>query len=340
MGGRKVTGIAVLRACRRLGRRLLTRAAAGSPPVCVDPGPRRRYYGTRNQRFEANSIFNSDETFTNRDSQETPQGDYKMMAVVISRRQRNSLVIVRAIGLSLLVGSALLYAPAAEAALRHQYSFNTAVGTGGTFNDLVGGATGTLFGAATISGGNTGQLILPGAGAGESGDHARLAVTSVNLNTYTNVTFAMWTTWNGGGIWQRYFDIGGHSISAPANGGNTIWMSPDTGGAEPSGIRLAISNVDLNTQSGFNNEQNISTATPAPIGVQRHVVGVFNGTNDQMRIYVDGAQVAQNSVPVTHMLSLLQNDFFLLGGSLYGADPSFNASNNQFEIYDTALSAA
>jgi len=236
----------------------------------------------------------------------------------------------------------MVFVPRADAVLRHQYTFNTAAPVGGTFEDLVGNADGTLFGTASVSGGNTGQLILPGGGSGETGNHAALlpnGVDGININTYTNVTFSLWATWNGGGVWQRYLDFGGHSISAPANGGNTIFMTPDAGGGEPSGIRLALSNVDLNTQSGFNNEQSISAANPAPVGAERHVVGVFDGASDQMRIYVNGIQVAQNAAPVTHMLSLLQTDAAFLGAALYN-DPNFAGSINQFEIYDTALTGA
>src|SRR3989304_1227607 len=264
-----------------------------------------------------------------------------MMAAVTCERRLTGRNYLHLLTLAIaVVGCVNSLAPHAEAALQHQYTFNTAAGAGGTFQDAVGNADGTLFGTATVSGGNTGQLILPGGGAGENGNHAALLASGtdgININTYTNVPFSLWATWNGGGVWQRYLDFGGHSISAPANGGNTIFMTPDAGGAP--GMRLAISNVDLNTQSGFNNEQNIFAVDAAPIGAERHIVGVFDGTNDQMRIYVNGIQVAQNATPVTHQLSLLQTTGAYLGAAFYN-DPNFSGSINQFEIYDTALSAA
>lgn len=264
-----------------------------------------------------------------------------MFATLISVRRRSVRCAARAWSpvLALTLG-VLAFVPHAGAALRHQYTFNTAASAGGTFQDQVGNAHGTLFGATTVSGGNNGQLVLPGGGFGEAGSHASLLPNGpdgININTYTNATFSFWATWDGTGDWQRYFDFGGHSISAPANGGNTIFMTPNAGGAP--GIRLAISNIDLNTQSGFNNEQSVSAVDTAPFGQERHIVGVFDGTNDQMRIYVNGVQVAANTTPVTHLLSALQTDSAFLGAALYN-DANFVGSINQFEIYDTALSGA
>ena len=263
------------------------------------------------------------------------------MAAVICERRLTGQIMLHLLSLGAAsLACAMVLAPHANAALRHQYTFNTAVPASGVFQDLTGNADGTLFGTATVSGGNTGQLILPGGGSGEVGNHAALlpnGTDGININTYTSVTFSLWATWNGATDWQRYLDFGGHSTSAPANGGNTIFMTPNAGGAP--GVRLAISNVDLATQSGFNNEQSISAVDAAPVGVERHVVGVFDGTNDQMRLYVNGLQVAQSATPVTHMLSLIQTDAAYLGAALYN-DPNFVGSINQFEMYDTPLTNA
>lgn len=242
---------------------------------------------------------------------------------------------------AVVLTSAVCLIPVAEGALTHRYTFNTDAAAGGTFEDSApgGNADGTLSGTATISGG---QLMLPGGGTGETGNHASLLANGtdgININTYTNASFSFWATANATPDWGRYFDFGGHSTATPANGGNTIFMTANAGGAD--GLRMAISNIDLATQSGFNNEQNISVTNEAlpGLGVQRHIVGVFNGDTDTMRIYVDGNQVAQNVGGITHVLSLLQTDFAYLGAALY-PDPNFNGSFNQFDIYDTALSGS
>jgi hypothetical protein len=238
----------------------------------------------------------------------------------------------------LLVCGCLL-APTAKGALTHKYDFNTDVAAGGTFQDLAGNADGTLMNGAVISGG---ALVLNGVGTGITGDHAQLLTSAtdptngIDISSYTNATFAIWATSNGLADWQRYFDFGGKSIDNTANAGNSIWITPNAGGGD--GIRFAISNVDINTQSGFNNEQNTSTTEAYPgTGQLHHIVGVFDGDNDVMRVYVDGLQRAQNTM-ATHELSMLQTDFALLGASLYDPDPSFNGTITEFKVFDNALS--
>jgi len=155
----------------------------------------------------------------------------------------------------------LLSCQTADAALRHQYTFGGAnVGPGGTFEDLVGNADGKLFGNATISGG---ELILPGGGAGITGDHARLladGADGINIFNYNAVTFSTWaTTTNINDLWARYFDIGfrnvpdanapndqaANSIFATINAlGNFPNDPPGSNAGLPFGPRFAISNVN------------------------------------------------------------------------------------------------
>jgi hypothetical protein len=225
----------------------------------------------------------------------------------------------------------------ADAVLRHRYNFNTDVAALGMFEDLVGNADGTLFGAATVAGG---QLVLPGGGAAKAGDHAQLlanGANGININTYTNASFESWVTVNDEAeLWARIFDFGGHSISAPTNAGNSIFMTQNAGGAND--VRFAISNVDINTQSGFQGEQTANTNTNLVNGAETHLVGVFNGDANVMQLYVNGALVGTNN-NATFQLELLQTDFALLGAALYN-DPSLNGSINDFRVYDHALTTS
>jgi hypothetical protein len=84
-----------------------------------------------------------------------------------------------------------------------------------------------------------------------------------------------------------------------------------------------MTNVNINTQTGNLNEDEASTTTTlvpltgpnGVIGMQRHVVVTFNGSANQMLLYYEGTQVAQN-LAADNMLELLQEDYALLGASL------------------------
>lgn len=238
---------------------------------------------------------------------------------------------------SALAGGWLLVATT-EASLRHRYDFESDVPALGTFEDSVGNADGMLFGNAIISGG---QLVLPGGGSGRAGDHARLLADGpggININTYTNATFAVWATsaLANPPDWSRYFDLGGNSVVRPGDAGSSIFLTVDAAGERQ--IQMTISNVDPNTEWGLLNFQRIPEFSGVSMGVPHHVVVTFDGTNDIGRLYVNGALAAE--LPsLTHQLEVLQTDYALLGASLYAADPSFNGSIDQFEIYDTAFSA-
>ena len=260
-------------------------------------------------------------------------------------RSRSPCSLVRTVALQLSAVGVLLPVLTADADLRHRYTFSQAASAGGTFQDEIGNADGTLFGNATISGGS---LILPGGGTGQNGDHAQLLASGpdgINIGTYTNASIALWATLTDANPddWERYFDIG-YQSAAGNQAGNSIFLTSDAAGS--TGLRFGISNAPPEAVgSGY--EQQLNTNT-TPTQSLHHVVVTFDGANDVGRMYLNGAVVATNTA-MTHMLELLdfpavpgpdRTDFALLGTSLYNADQSFEGTINQFEIYDTALTAA
>jgi len=79
--------------------------------------------------------------------------------------------------------------------LTHRYSFTTDA------SDSVGGANGTLMGAATVSGG---KLVLDGS----FGTYVDLPASEINIATNTAVTFETWVTFGDAQTWGYLFGFG------------------------------------------------------------------------------------------------------------------------------------
>jgi hypothetical protein len=96
----------------------------------------------------------------------------------------------------------------------------------------------------------------------------------------------------------------------------------------------------LNEQEADVNESTVPLTGPNGLtGFERHLVLTYNGSANEMRVYYEGNQVGQH-LSATHMLENLQEDFALLGASLYNNDPSFRGTINEFRIYSHALTPA
>ena len=261
-----------------------------------------------------------------------------MMSDLISRRRLTSLA--RVFVFPAVFGGALLLAPWAEAALQHQYTFNAgAVPALGTFPSTVGGTSGTLFGAATVNA--SGQLVLPGGGSGQTGDHARLPADTIAIWNNTAVSFAIWATTTTNDEWARYFDFG---YQEGTSAGNSIFGVFNAGGAN--NLRGSISNV-VAPAVGSSNENQVSSNTSPTVNQRHHTVITFDTATDRMALYFNGILLAQNTNAM-HTLAALdfpavpgpdRPNFALLGASLYG-DPTMEGNMTQFEIYDHALTAA
>ncbi len=228
------------------------------------------------------------------------------------------LASVAAVGLG-LVGSM------AHGSIVHQYTFNN-----GTANDSVGGANGTLEGAATISGG---QLLL----TGNNADYVSLPAATIDISSYTAVSFVTWfTAPTTPAANSQLFALGGTS---GGNGYGYILANPNSGGSSPS-YRTAIS-AGPSTEPGWQyGETSINGGlTSTIVGNGQHQL-VVTDDNSTLSIYLDGVLKASTSIPTSNLLSGLSDTLAYIGKSLYGSDPGFNGSINEFDIYNNALSAS
>jgi hypothetical protein len=205
----------------------------------------------------------------------------------------------------------------ARAALVRQYTFN-----GGTVEDLIGTADGALQGGATIS---LGKLQLPGT----SGSYASLPGATINMTTFTDMTFEAWFTFEGGGVWQRVFDFG---RTQGGQGMDYVFYSPNSGGGDN---RAAIRNNS--------DPENVAVGGPTVSTKNLHHVVVAidddaNGGSNLMSLYLDG--VLMDDVVLSYSLSQLSNTAAYLGRSTWNADPYLSGSIDEFRIYNHSLSLA
>lgn len=212
----------------------------------------------------------------------------------------------------LLLVSFSLYAPAE---IVHRYSFNT------NANDLIGSAHGVLKGTATIAGG---ALVLDGSNA-----WLELPAATIGINQYHSITIEAWFTLNVSAGWNRLFDFGDTYADA---GGYYLFYSPSAGG---SGSRFAISTGGF---PGYQAGEQTVNASIIPTGTTNHIACVYDGINQQMRIYRNGSLVASTS-NITYLLADLRNIFAYIGKSTYTWDPLLNGSVDEFRIYNIPLNA-
>ena len=216
---------------------------------------------------------------------------------------------------------------ALQAALVHRYRF---AGTGTTITDSVGSADGLLVNAS-LSG--SGSVALAGGSSGQYVDLPNGIVSSL-----VDATFETWLTWNGGQGWQKIFDFGTSSAgegNQSTLGQRFLTMSPKRALLDEAFLMRHCPQSDCS-----NSAQWIEAAAAATLaqGVQKHVVGVFDDTGDEMRIYVDGSRVAVQAN--THSLSEVADVNNWLGRSQYVGDPYFAGAFHEFRIYGRALSDA
>jgi hypothetical protein len=202
--------------------------------------------------------------------------------------------------------------------LLHRYSFTADA------SDSVGGANGTLAGAAFIT---NGTVVLSGVGSsGTPGDYVDLP-----NDMFTNITttsMEVWATDNGSATWARIWDFGNSAggENTSTGGGDNLFLTTPSGAAS---LRLAI-----NIGSG---EQQLNT-TPPSVGSETHIVFVNDAAHNTGYLYVNGALADHNTnmtLAPADMGSTL-NDW--LGRSQYN-DPLFNGSIDEFRIWNGQLSA-
>jgi concanavalin A-like lectin/glucanase superfamily protein/F5/8 type C domain-containing protein len=134
-------------------------------------------------------------------------------------------------------------------------------------------------------------------------------------------TVSAWVNPSQVGAWSRVFDFG---TGTTAN----MFLTVSAGGGPP---RFAI------TTAGGGAEQRISAPEPLPANRWTHLAVTLAGTTGTL--YVDGSPVATNTGMTLSPESLGATDRNWIGRSQYG-DPTLDATVDDFQIYDRALSDA
>jgi hypothetical protein len=222
---------------------------------------------------------------------------------------------------------------AVSATLVHRYSFANmgTVATGGTATDSVGGADGTLYGAAYISGGT---LNIPNtAQTAPAPDYLLLPPTiltngAVGIGTnynYPSVTVETWASFGTAqGYWAALFDFGwsdssgdgAYDIHVGQLGGSTIFGIADTD--------TANTDYQYGQYGSLVGQTNI------------HIVAVFNPPAGYLAYYTNGVLCkVDNSITIS--MAGVWPVVNKIGADLW-PDPGMRGTVSEFRIYNGVLS--
>jgi hypothetical protein len=207
-----------------------------------------------------------------------------------------------------------------EEALVHRYSFET---NGALATDSIGSADADIVGVSAAAG----KVTFAGGSV-----VAYVDLPNGIISALGDASFEVWLQWSGGANWQRIFDFGSNDEGEDVQGlGQTyLFLSPSSG---TSGNPLQAS-FSLTSVPG---ETSVRAPTPLPTTGVQHVVVVVDDTNNQLRLYRDGAVSAQASF--TGALSTLDDVNNWLGRSNF-TDAHLGGTIEEFRIYGAALSNA
>ncbi len=194
--------------------------------------------------------------------------------------------------------------------LVHRYRFD------GTTADSMGGGDAVLYGGTSLS---EDSLVLSGVDG-----HAELPIAGT-IASLDSCTFEAWVRWNGGGPWQRVFDLGTAT-------NNYFFLTPFSGSEARSAIRTPM----------FGEQQMLAGSALPSGGVLTHVAVTIDDATNTGRLYVDGVlagPMAENTNVTLRPSDLGAATITYLGKSFW-PDPYFNGEIVEFRVYDRALSAA
>lgn len=154
-----------------------------------------------------------------------------------------------------------------------------------------------------------------------SGSGEYVALPDGIVSSLDDFTISAWVNPSATSTWSRIFDFGKDT-------GTNMFLTVDGGG---SGLRFAV------TKSGNGAEQQLTGGGQLPLNAWSHVAVTLSGNTG--RLYLNGNLVATNPNMTLHPSSLGNTQQNWIGRSQY-PDPYLNATVDDFQIYDHALSGA
>jgi hypothetical protein len=172
---------------------------------------------------------------------------------------------------------------------------------------------------ATLAGGATFGAGLQNNAVTLSGNSQYVSLPTGIVSGLSTFSITAWVKLTMSPQWNRIFDFGNDTTTY-------MFLTPNSG----STLRFSI------TTGGANMEEQIN-ATSLPTGTWEHVAVTLSGGMGVL--YVQGAQVAQNTTFTLNPSSLGNTMHNWLGRSQYAADPYLNGQIDNVRIYSRALSA-
>ena len=229
-------------------------------------------------------------------------------------------------------GAVITVAPFTNS-LIHRYSFSET--SGSTTADSVGGSAwdGTLYGGATLDGG---QVTLDGIDG-----YVQLPSGIVcNLDAVTIEAWANFGSAASAAAYAPLFAFGNQDSDAVPKGENYIAFQPFTGAVPPTANALFGAG-----DPGYADEEDatlplVSGGVTNYLAGYMHIVCVYHPYAGYVALYTNGVLAAINSNVSNPLAATLGADpLNYLGASLYFADPFFAGSIDEFRIYNGPLTA-
>jgi hypothetical protein len=255
---------------------------------------------------------------------------------VVTAIKPGSATVSATFGSFTSINSATITVTAYTNSLIHRYSFSESANST-TTADSVGGADGTVDAGATING--SGSVTFDGNSDGNYDSDVVLPAGIVS--GMDAVTIEAWGNMGSPTGYAALFAFGAQDSLSPAAGMNYIAFQPFTGVATNPTANLLFGKGD----PGSANEEDatlqlVSGGKTNYLSGYVHIVGVFNPYAGYVALYTNGVLAAINNNVVNALATTLGDDpLNYLGESLYGSDPWFNGSLDEFRIYNGALTA-
>ncbi len=154
------------------------------------------------------------------------------------------------------------------------------------------------------------------------GNNEYVSVPSGIMQGVSDFTISAWVNPSADTAWSRVFDFG-------TGTGDYMFLTLNAGGGP---IRFAI------TSSGPGGEQQINGPGELPLNTWSHVAVTLSGHTGTL--YVNGAAVGTNTSMTLNPAALGDTTQDWIGRSQYPADPYLDGGIDDFQIYDSALSAS